>query len=67
MHTSVAVSETNSNKNDIQIKNNTAKRVVCCFLFDTAVVFYVVNTKNIFVFSSLKNTGGMRKSVDFSI
>lgn len=48
-------------------KQHTAKRVVCCFLFDTAVVFYVVNTKNIFVFSSLKNTGGMGKSVDFSI
>lgn len=29
MHTSVAVSETNSNKNDIQIKNNTQPNGLC--------------------------------------
>ena len=41
MHTSVAVSETNSNKHDIQIKNNTQPTgCVLLFLHDSGLPRY---------------------------
>lgn len=58
-------------KNKLQQKRYTNKKqhtthLAVCFFFYTTVVFHAIN-KNHICFSSLKNTGGIGKSVDFSI